>query len=914
MKSDAMPELDWNGPSDRPFRRMTPGFLGRGVFEVFEEAASRWAGRPAIRCLRGVTTHGDLLEWARGIGSGLGAFSGRGGVVGLALPVDRRFPAGMLGALGAGQMYVPLDLSQPGERLAHIMAHSGMGCVLACDETLGRLEGLVPKGCRVMDVDAMRTSASGWQAVGDPGDAAYLLYTSGTTGRPKGVFQDQRGLMHDVMQYTNSVHFSERDATSLLYSPWVNGAIRDIYGALLNGGCLCMVDLKRDGFGAAAARMTEAGITLFHAMPPVLRSLLREVRDPAMMARVRLAYVAGDRLWGSDARLLRQVLPRGSHLYTGIGSTECATLFRQWFVPGDWPVDDGVMPVGYSVPDREVRILGEDGVEVGVGEAGIITVRGRTLARGYWRDEAGTASVFQGEPGDSGWVTFRTGDRGRLRPDGLLEFMGRGDRQVKVRGYRVELVEVEAVMRGVAGVEEAGVVSVGEGDEVSLVGFVQGLGEGDAAVACVATALAERLPSYMRPAFIVGVGGLPRLGNGKPDLGALRIMAERHRAIRSRVEGGHEMDITHPVGRAVLGMKVRDEWRRVLGTAREGSRSTWDALGGDSLRALELTMALEGVLGTRLPASLVEGSMTWQSLADRVAEVTASMRGPGGEPQDEVPLGDLYVVPWAPGPSVHERAFAEAMSPRFRSRVLSLTSLEEEWIQVHSIKDLGRRCADEVCRSTRMGVPICLVGVSFGGRVAMELASQLRGRGHSVAMVGVIDIACKTGFRELARRALKHWAEDAAPGTVWWRRRIRQTRAWMRSQAGKAFGWMAVHRWQGCLKFFSRAILAVLGAGMRGTLLANIRRTQIDPWTVPWHAGELALFMTEDSKALLGGSDPTFGWGSHAESVRIVTVEGNHANCVSFQHMDGLIQRVMPVAIESVARATGRDAATPGSG
>ncbi len=203
---------------------------------MFEEVATRWAERPAIRCVAGETSYGALLEQARGIGAGLGAVAGRGGVVGLALPVDRRFPAGMLGALGAGWMYVPLDLSQPGERLAPIMAHAGMGCVLACDETRSRVEGLLPKGCRVMDVDAMRAAPSGWRATGNAGDAAYLLYTSGTTGRPKGVYQDQRGLMHDVMQYTNSVHFSEQDVTSLLYSPGVNGAIRDIYGALLNGG------------------------------------------------------------------------------------------------------------------------------------------------------------------------------------------------------------------------------------------------------------------------------------------------------------------------------------------------------------------------------------------------------------------------------------------------------------------------------------------------------------------------------------------------------------------------------------------------------------------------------------------------------------------------------------------------------
>lgn len=897
MKSDAMPELDWNGPSDRPFRKMTPGFLGRGVFEVFEEAASRWAERPAIRCLRGVTTHGDLLEWARGIGAGLGALSGRGGVVGLALPVDRRFPAGMLGALGAGQMYVPLDLSQPGERLAHIMAHSGMGCVLACDETRGRLEGLVPKGCRVMDVDAMRASAAGWQAVGDPGDAAYLLYTSGTTGRPKGVFQDQRGLMHDVMQYTNSVHFSELDATSLLYSPWVNGAIRDIYGALLNGGCLCMVDLKRDGFGAVAARMTEAGITLFHAMPPVLRSLLREVRDPAMMARVRLAYVAGDRLWGSDARLLRQVLPRGSHLYTGIGSTECATLFRQWFVPGDWPVDDGVMPVGYAVPDREVRILGEDGVEVGVGEAGIITVRGRTLARGYWRDEAGTASVFQGEPGDSGWVTFRTGDRGRLRPDGLLEFMGRGDRQVKVRGYRVELAEVEAAMRGVAGVEEAGVVSVGEGDEVSLVGFVQGLGEGAAAVACVATALAERLPSYMRPALMVGMVALPRLGNGKLDLQALRGLAqERMASVPCPGTGPLDLDAPTMDGDAVA-TRVLAEWRRVLGSPRAGVDGPWGRSGGDSLKALELTLALERAFGVRLSASLVDVEVTPRVLSGRV--MAALVAGAAETPE---PLGDLYIVPGLGGLTLHEVLLAEFLRNRFRVEVLGLTTLEEELERIHTIPDHARRCAEVVGEKTRPGTPVCLVGLSFGGRIVFELASQLRARGHVVTFLCVADIPTKEGSVKLSNRVWEYRMASGGSG-AWWRPAWRQMRGWTRSPVTFLVRWMGRHRQQRSLQGFARLASLVFPKSVRGLMLVNLRQSQISCWDIPRHPGELVLMMTEDTLGLLGGDDPTLGWSRHADSVRRVRVEGHHSNYFTGELGKAFAGQVLALAVESVAES-----------
>jgi amino acid adenylation domain-containing protein len=907
MSNTALPPLDWNGPQERPFRRIPPDFLERPVFAVFAEVAQRWPERPALHCRQGITSYAALLAWAQRIGAALSAHSPPGSVVGLALPVDHRFPAALLGTLGAGQITVPLDLSQPAERLAHIVSHAGITCVLACPQTRAPVEPLLPPHCTVLDVEALRAPPGPWQPCGRPDDTAYVLYTSGTTGRPKGVYQTQRGLMHDVMQYTNSVHFSELDVTSLLYSPGVNGALRDLYGALLNGGCLCMVDLRRDGFRAAAERLAAAGITVFHAMPPVLRSLLREVRDPAMLQRVRLAYVAGDRLWGRDVQLLRQRLPPGSHLYTGIGSTECATLYRQWFIPSDWPAGDGVMPVGYPLPDRRLRLLREDGREAEPGEPGLITVQGATLARGYWRDPAATAAVFRPEADESGLVTFHTGDRGILRADGLLEFLGRGDRQVKVRGYRVELVEVEGVMRGVPGVEEAGVVAVGEGERMALAGFVQQAEDPEAAATRVQQVLEQRLPSFMQPALLVGMEALPRLGNGKPDLQALQALAAQRLATQRLAQQAEPLPPTPPAageGAAEqLEQLVRQEWQRQLGPAGDGEDRRWDRSGGDSLRALAFTVALERRLGVHLPPNLIDNAATWPTVVARLAStLVPTADEPSPASRAEI-LGDLYIIPWAPGAAMHHRQLAEALAARFRTQVLDLATPQQELQRIHSIPDLARDCAEAIDGWSPPGQPICLVGISFGGRIAVELAAQLRARGHRVAMVGVIDIACKEGSLQLARRAMQIWVNTPPPGMGWWRRRWRTTEAWLQFHAGAGFRWLATRQRQHWLPWVTRIWLLLFGQSKAGLILANIRQAQIASWNPPWHPGELALFITDDTRAILGGDDPTFGWQAHAASVRVVAIDGNHGNLLSGEHRASLVQRLMGVAVESVARA-----------
>ncbi len=450
----------------------------------------------------------------------IAAASADGEAVAILLPATRAMPCAMLGALFAGRPYVPLDPTFPADHLRRVLSHSGARVVICDVEQTDPMWEVMPASIKVLR--HRRDYNLGEFGEIDPEAAAYVLYTSGSTGVPKGVWQDQRGLLHDVMQFSQAIGITQHDRLSLLYSPAVNGAIRDIFGALLNGATLCMSDLRRDGLQTVLNDLERRKVTILHAMPPVLRALLRS-QKATICPSARILYTAGDRLFSHDLTELRAHLPLDCSIYTGIGSTECATLYRQWIIPAEWQSDSPIIPVGLAIPDREMRLVDQKGQEVPVGEVGLIEVTSPFVARGYWNDPALTSTAFLDVPDRPGWRRFRPGDLGRLRHDGLLEFMGRADRQIKVRGYRLDPVEIEAAMRGLPDVTEAVVLVEEVEGRARVVGFVE-CGSERWSENDVRDILARQLPAHFVPERVVVLSEMPRLANFKCDIGALRHM------------------------------------------------------------------------------------------------------------------------------------------------------------------------------------------------------------------------------------------------------------------------------------------------------------------------------------------------------------------------------------------------------
>ncbi|MEN9282751.1 MAG: AMP-dependent synthetase and ligase [Verrucomicrobiota bacterium] len=894
--TEEVPSLDFGGPVAHPFVEMGEDVLGRSVHDIFSAVAVRLAGKVAIRAAAGVVTYGELLGRVDALAAALAASGERGDAVGLALPVGADIPAAMLACLAVGRPYVPLDLRHPEERKAAILRHAGCRTILVSGED--GLRGMDAGGAEEIDVRNVRAAPGGWRASAVPDDPAYVLYTSGSTGRPKGVRQDQRGLLHDVRQYTNSVHLSETDVCSLFYSPSVNGAIRDIYGALLNGAELCVTDLLGEGFSGALGRAGDAGMTVFHAMPPVLRSLLRGDGVAAAMRRVRLAYVAGDRFFGADVRLLRSAMPAGAFLYTGIGSTECATLYRQWFVPGDWEMGDGeVLPVGYAVPDRAVQLRDEAGDLVAPGERGEIHVRSRFVAQGYWREPELTAAAFR-DLGD-GVREFRTGDCGVLRSDGLLAFGGRGDRQVKVRGFRVEPGEVEAQLRAMDGIGEAAVVV---SDDGRLVAFVERVGGGAAGVSgeVLRDRLVERLPGHLVPWQVVVLPALPRLANLKIDHGSLRQMAG---AVERPGEGAVPGDAVPSVeGSDGWLAVVLAEWGRCVGRRARSASETWREAGGDSIQALALLVALEQKVGRTLPATTIGPEAT----PDSISHVLAGREAEAERPAARL-AGTFWLVTWAPGASLHDRWLLDQLSDLLSGEVLELTTVEQELERIRTIPDLAEECAERIAERAAPGSDVYLIGISFGSRVTMELGSVLRRRGYRVRWVAVCDIAPVSGYDLLAREAEELKLRRLGDTSWWSRMRMRllaEARWWM----SRRVQWLVRRGWQRGLRWTAAIGTTVLGERFSDGVKNAIRRGQAGRWHPSWYSGELTLLLTDRTASLFPGSSATLGWEQFAQSVRRVTIPGDHFNYNGGEFAGGFLELVR----KEVTRAAAQDSTPDG--
>ena len=267
-----------------------------------------------------------------------------------------------------------------------------------------------------------------------PEQPAYILYTSGSTGRPKGVVQNHRNVLHFIQCYTNNLHISERDRLTLFSSYGFDAAVMDIYGALLNGAGLYPYDLKAEG---SMERLPEwidrEAITIYHSTPTVYRYFIDTLHEEKFPG-VRLVVMGGEAVYKKDVDAYRRHFSESCLFINGLGPTE-STVTLQYFIDKDSEITNNSVPVGYPVEDTEVFLLNGRGEEASVYETGEIVYKSDYLALGYWGQPEKTEEVFIKDPRTGLGRVYRSGDMGRLLPDGSIEFTGRNDFQVKIRGH-----------------------------------------------------------------------------------------------------------------------------------------------------------------------------------------------------------------------------------------------------------------------------------------------------------------------------------------------------------------------------------------------------------------------------------------------------------------------------------------------
>ncbi|HEY0573081.1 MAG TPA: non-ribosomal peptide synthetase [Pseudonocardia sp.] len=500
-----------------------------------------------------------------------------GDPVGVSLPKGPDQVVAVLGVLAASATYVPVGIQQPRARAERIASVAGFRVTIA--ERGGGPETLTL-------ADALTASPLPGPVPGSPEQLAYLLFTSGSTGEPKGVEVPHRAAMATLDDLCQRFALGKWDRTLAVSALDFDLSVFDIFGALDSGAAVVMVgEQERQDAHRWAELIRLHRVTVLNCVPPLLDALLRAVGIGADLASLRVALVGGDRV-GVDLPGRLAAMARGCRFIGLGGTTETAIHSTVCEVdPDAVPADWRLVPYGGPLRGVALRVVDHLGGDRPDWVAGELWIGGDAVARGYRGDPERTAERFVERDGRR-W--YRTGDLARYRPDGTVEFLGRRDDQVKIRGFRVELGEVEAALRADPRVRAA-VAVLTTGAAPGLAAAVATTGAVDPA--SLRASAAELVPAHMVPDRVVVLDALPLTANGKLDRDAVRELVER---------AGRPVTEQQPP-RDGLEQAIALVWADSLRLAEPGALGVTDdffAAGGDSLRATTLISNLREALDT----------------------------------------------------------------------------------------------------------------------------------------------------------------------------------------------------------------------------------------------------------------------------------------------------------------------------
>ena len=706
---------EWNQTA-RPYP------LERSVVDFFHDQVRQRPDAPAVKSGANVVSYAALDQRANRLAHQLL----RAGLVPeavVALRFERSiaFIVSALGVLKAGGSYLPLDVNLPLARQEFLLRDSGAKFALMAQEFLSTLADWSGWSAAVGDEDASPDAPAEAAPIvpSNPRRRAYIIYTSGSTGQPKGVEIEHHSLTNLVCFYHERLKLTAADRFSLLANPTFDASVADLWPILCAGGTALVPDRKLlSEPDKLIAWLADEGAT-FSFVPTALGELLFARSWPQKIA-LRFLCVGGEAL---------QTFPPPELPFTLInsyGPTE-NTVDATWeTVLPTAKVDASKPSIGRPIANVRAYVLNDELKPVAVGVAGELFLGGEQVARGYLNRPELTAERFLPDPfaGKDHARMYRTGDRVRWLPDGTLEFLGRNDDQVQVRGQRVELGEIEAVLRQHPEVREVccrPLVDSGTPDASVSVGGVMAHVVAPNLAENILTAelrqfLEARLPSYMVPAIFLAHPALPLTPQGKVDRAALDAAGQLQTAQNVTVEAAPPDDS--------LDRAVTELWRRILPDSLGAApNQTFQQLGGDSLGAVKLLLGVEEITGRRLALStfLLEPTLAGLCRAVTAAEEEArtpilALHRAGSLP----PIFCLYEATGDVGAYFELAAELGPDQPVFGVRSSALHHLERI---PDSMESAARQVRELLAEFHPVG-PFALIGYSWAGLLAFEVARQ----------------------------------------------------------------------------------------------------------------------------------------------------------------------------------------------
>jgi amino acid adenylation domain-containing protein len=671
--------------------------------------------------------------------------------VGIAMHRGVDLIVALLGVLKAGGGYVAVDLSDPADRQAQILRHCQARLLLAspdlAEELAAHTRSDMDPPMSTVDFTALGTELESLPAT-SPGvrvrldQRAAIFYTSGSTGTPKGIATTHRGPANYLHYIRAVTRLAGRDIVPQIAGTRFDASVREIFGTLAHGGQLILLtdEQAKDPY-AITRTITEHGVTaLLSLVPSMVSALAIGAGEPGYDGTsLRIAMIGGEVLGERHVRDAARIGP-AMRLVNHYGPTECT--MTSTYHPLSKHDEGAAVPIGRPIPGARVYVLGRDLRPVPPGALGELYLATPGLARGYVGAPAATAARFVPDPwGPPGSRCYRTGDLVRWAPDGRLRFHGRLDEQIKLRGIRVEPGEVEAAITALPGVRAATVLARGESMQRELTAYLV-LDEKITDVATIAGRLAAQLPSHLVPARFAALEALPLTPTGKVD---------RRRLISLPADGMAAVGgVTQPA-RDVVELRMVALWERLLDRRPIGVRDDFFAVGGHSLKAVELVEAINQEFGVMLPLNKVFTNPTVEGLCAVLHHVPSGLVVPLA-----VGNGDgtpLFLIHPQGGDVCCYAALARELSADRDVYGIESVGLNTDEEPLERLEDMVERYLAEL-RRVRPSGPYSLAGWSFGGNAAYAMALRLEAEGEQIEFLGAIDA------RVFGRDGVEQWYQD----------------------------------------------------------------------------------------------------------------------------------------------------------
>lgn len=719
--------LDSDGPTDRPFERMSDDFSDASAFEHLEQVVQKHADKIALSDGSTSLTFLELLQAVLSLAGAIADVVPPGEAVGLLLGNAIWYPVAMLAAMRAGRPAVPLNPRDPVPRLAAIAGDARLKAIVRAGPGKPQdwpdavpLQWIDPSRCLAGTAPGNLPLLPSAMSVDAP---AIVLYTSGSTGTPKGVVNSQRAILQRVQQYVDACHIGPDDVFMPLTGPATIAGCREMMTPMLCGATLYLLDVESAGIRAVRDHFQRWRVTVAYLVPALLRVLMNG-SQPDTFSSLRIVRVGGERVLWADIDRLREAVPESCHIQISYLSTE--TTGTQWFLPRDYPEHGATVPVGFVLPSVDYAVVDENGDPVAPGNEGELLVRSRYVALGYW--DRGKNIPLQESLLDPQARIFATGDLVKVDEAGLIWIIGRKGRQIKINGRRVEPAELELVLRRAPGIRDAVAVVT---DTNELVAFVVPAEQaGRDLIPELRALIRGALPAAVHPTRLHSLVDMPRLPGGKID--SLRLR-ELDGALRGPKDIQDAPDARHVGKTHAVEAAVDTVWQRILqGKGAAGSR--WDEAGGDSLKLLQFVMELEEALGRALDLDLFTIDMSFADIV-RAAAGDEDTRGPL-VPSDARPV--LFIVPGSVGYGPSLAAFGLEMGKVAQVVAVRYENLNDLLAGQRTIPRMVAAVVDQINHVQPEG-DVKLIGYSLGGGVAFEVASRLVAAGRSVTFLGILD-------------------------------------------------------------------------------------------------------------------------------------------------------------------------------